>query len=162
MAWTCHACETWISTFLYSARARLFQIPVCGHLRCSTDSKGKKTGLSCYRKNMLKHTFLYDLGMARLVVTFPDRFFLVDGEKHVKRIDICIYFRPHFRPQIPKIEKNDIHFWGFRTPGGSTANIGLAFGVTFKFDLQAEFVMWHLYIRQRQFSKLPAKLNNRL
>ena len=64
----------------------------------------------------------------------------------------------HFRPQIPKIYKKDVHLLGFRTPGGSTVNIGLAFGVTFEFDLQAEFVIWHFYIRQRQFSKFPAKL----
>ncbi len=102
---------------------------------------------------MLKHNFLYDLGMARLVVTFPDRFFFVDGEKHLQCIEICIS-----DPKFSHIWKNEVHFWGFRTPGGSTANIGLAFGVTFEFDLQAEFVIWHLYIRQRQFSKFPAKL----
>ena len=39
---------------------------------------------------MLKHNFLYNLGMARLVVTFPDRFFFVDGEKHLKCIEIGI------------------------------------------------------------------------
>ena len=39
---------------------------------------------------MLKHNFLYNLGMARLVVTFPDRFFFVDGEKHLKCIEICM------------------------------------------------------------------------
>ena len=64
----------------------------------------------------------------------------------------------HVRPQIPQIDKNDIHFVGSRTPGGSTANIGLAFGVTFIFDLQAKFVSLHLYIRQRHFLKFPAKL----
>ena len=53
----------------------------------------------------------------------------------------------HFGPQIPQIDKTDVHFLGFRTPGGRPANIGLAFGITFEFDLQAEFVIWHLYIR---------------
>ena len=55
---------------------------------------------------MLKHKLLYDLGMARLVVTFPDRFFFVDGEKHLKCIEIYI-----LDLKYPKLQKNnDVHF----------------------------------------------------
>ena len=68
----------------------------------------------------------------------------------------------HLRPQIPQIETKYVHFLGFRTPGGSTANIGLAFGVTFEFDLQAESVFWHSYIWQRRYLRPPAKLKCRI
>ncbi len=65
---------------------------------------------------MLKHTFLYDLGMARLVVTFPYRFFFVDGEKHLTCIEIGILDLKYTKKNMTSI------FKGFRTPGGSTAN----------------------------------------
>ena len=84
--------------------------------------------------------------MAHLVVMFPDRFFLVDGEKHIKCIEICI-----LDLKYPKSKKMMSIVEGSESPGGSTA-------VTFEFDLQAKFVIWHLYIRQRQFSKFAAKL----
>ena len=57
---------------------------------CVPRTQKVNTGLLCYRKTCLKHNFLYGLGMARLVVTFPDLLFLVDGEKHLKSIELCI------------------------------------------------------------------------
>ena len=52
--------------------------------------KRSKQDFHAIDKKLLKHKFLYDLGMARLVVTFPDCCFFVDGEKHLKCIEIFI------------------------------------------------------------------------
>ena len=69
---------------------------------------------------MLKHKFLYDLGMARLVVTFPDRVFLVDGEKHIKCIEICI-----LDLKYPKSNKMTSIFDGSEPPEGAPPTSGL-------------------------------------
>ena len=69
---------------------------------------------------MSKHTFLYDLGMARLVVTFQDRFFLVDGEEHLNCIEICI-----LDLKYPKSKKITSIFEGFEPPEGAPPTSGL-------------------------------------
>ncbi len=56
-----------------------------------------------------------------------------------------------------------MHF-GIQTPKKQTKHVyllrsRLVFGVTFECDLQAEFVIWHFYIRQRLF-KVSGETNN--
>ena len=69
---------------------------------------------------MLKHNFLYNLGMARLVVTFPDRCFFVDGEKHLKCFEICI-----FDFKYPKSKKMTSISEGSEPPEGAPPTSGL-------------------------------------
>ena len=52
--------------------------------------KRSKQDFHAVEQTCWKHKFLYYLGMARLVVTCPDRCFFVDGEKRLKCIEIFI------------------------------------------------------------------------
>ena len=58
--------------------------------------------------------------MARLVVTFPDRFFFVDGEKYIKCIDICIWDLKN-----PKTKNMTSIFEGSEPPEGAPPTSGL-------------------------------------
>ena len=58
--------------------------------------------------------------MARLVVTFPDRFFLVGGEKPIKCIEICI-----LDLKYPKYKQMTTIFDGSEPPEGAPPTSGL-------------------------------------
>ena len=113
--------------------------------------KRANTGLSCYRKNMLEHKFLYDLGMARLLVTFPDRFFFVDAEKHSKCIDTCILdfnylksktIRPVLRVPNPRREHRQhracfwSHIWIW--PASGVRNLAFVYSAAAIFKVSSE------------------------
>ena len=102
-------------------------------------------------KTCLKHTFLYDLGMARLVVTFPDRFFFVDCEKQLKCIDICIYTthtphrknrRPFLRVPNPRREHHQhracfwSHIWNW--PASGIRNLAFLYFAAAVFKVSCE------------------------